>query len=303
MARQSIVGALGRASLVAVFAALIFFPAHSLGKTAAHSRAFFWQVKKGKKVAYLLGSVHMATKSMYPLSPAIESAFSKSDVIVLEARPDAVGQAQALALQKGMFRPPDSLKKHLSKKAFMLVSKAAKRLGLPVMAVERMRPWLIAMTLVVLEFKGMGYDEKLGIEMHFFGKRGDKAIKELEGAKFQIDLLSSFSNKMQEQLLLYTLKDVATMRREMTRMVSIWQRGDHQAMDRLLKESVRKTPQFRLVYKRIMTDRNVKMAKKVDAMLRGSKMKHFVIVGAGHLVGKKGLVALLKKRGYTLKQY
>ena len=67
-------------------------------------------------------------------------------------------------------------------------------------------------------------------------------------------------------------------------------------------QSVRRYPQYRPLYKRLVTDRNTGMAQRIDAMLRKSKKVHLIVVGALHLVGREGLVPLLRGKGYALKQ-
>jgi hypothetical protein len=51
----------------------------------------------------------------------------------------------------------------------------------------------------------------------------------------------------------------------------------------------------------IIDDRNTAMALKVEGFLK-MKETYFVIVGAGHLVGEKGMVEILKKKGYPIEQ-
>jgi uncharacterized protein YbaP (TraB family) len=55
------------------------------------------------------------------------------------------------------------------------------------------------------------------------------------------------------------------------------------------------------IYERLIYERNGNMASRVEDLLR-TKETYFVIVGAGHLVGDKGVIEILKKRGYLLEQ-
>ena len=52
----------------------------------------------------------------------------------------------------------------------------------------------------------------------------------------------------------------------------------------------------------LLDDRNVAMAKKVRRYLKDAKRTYFVVVGAGHLVGEKGLVALLEDPALQIEQ-
>ncbi|MDD4194832.1 MAG: TraB/GumN family protein [Syntrophorhabdaceae bacterium] len=56
-----------------------------------------------------------------------------------------------------------------------------------------------------------------------------------------------------------------------------------------------------MVYKKIMTDRNRNMTKRISTYLK-SGGRVFVVVGAGHMVGDEGIIELLRKEGYRVDQ-
>jgi len=55
---------------------------------AVNDRALFWQVQSDSATVYLLGSIHYADESFYPLRPEIERAFFNSDHLVVEINID-----------------------------------------------------------------------------------------------------------------------------------------------------------------------------------------------------------------------
>ena len=78
---------------------------------------------------------------------------------------------------------------------------------------NRTKPWFLAMSIESLEFQRLDYDPANGIDVYFAGKAaGEKQIVELESFDYQIRLLSGFSDRRQELFLLYTLKDLATLK-------------------------------------------------------------------------------------------
>jgi len=80
-----------------------------------------------------------------------------------------------------------------------------------------------------------------------------------------------------------------------------WASGNTKEIERILTRSVTEDSRLSPIYQMIIDDRNTSMALKVEDFLK-TKETYFVIVGAGHLVGEKGMVETLKKKGYQVDQ-
>ena len=138
--------------------------------------------------------------------------------------------------------------------------------------------------------------------MHFLNKaKGQKPILELESLKYQLDLFGSFTDQEQDLFLLSTLSDLDILQSEVDNMFATWQRGDAQALSELMYKSFEKYPQTKSIYYKLFTKRNKEMVSKIEKYL-GSDKTYFVVVGPGHLVGDKGIIALLREKGYQLNQ-
>jgi uncharacterized protein YbaP (TraB family) len=160
--------------------------------TAAAEKSFLWHVTQGSKQAYLLGSIHLARESMYPLPQTITRAYDQSDVLVVEAdmTADAQARLQQRVLTEGVYPPEDALINHLAPRTIEKLRKKGYAEG----PVSRFKPWIVATVIQVMEFKRLGYDEKIGIDQHFLDKaRGSKPIHPLESLDYQFDLLQGFS--------------------------------------------------------------------------------------------------------------
>jgi uncharacterized protein len=81
-------------------------------------------------------------------------------------------------------------------------------------------------------------------------------------------------------------------------MFQAWRRGDADALNRMVKEWF---PDFPSLCRRLIDVRNRNWIPKIEAYLHSDKT-HFVIVGAGHMGGPGGLLALLRSRGYEIEQ-
>jgi hypothetical protein len=271
------------------------------GTDAAEDRAFFWRADSASATVYLLGSIHYADPSFYPLRANIERAFDEANHLVLEIDIDAAAakQYQELLRRKGMYSGDETLRDNVSEKTWQQLQQLLPRLGMTTQLIEKQKPGVLVLTLSTVQVMKMGYLPEMGIDQHFLNKaRSHKDIISLETIEQQLDV---FLNVQDGDLLLqetlYSLDDADCM---MTDMVRFWKRGDEQGMQRLLfDDALREYPEFTNIYDSLIYKRNELMVDKIEQFLNG-KGSYFVVVGAGHLVGDKGIVNSLKRSGYDV---
>jgi uncharacterized protein YbaP (TraB family) len=83
--------------------------------------------------------------------------------------------------------------------------------------------------------------------------------------------------------------------------MAAWRTGDSGTIASIFSKSIENDEALKAIHRKIMTDRNRNMARKITAYLKSGR-KIFVVVGAGHLVGDEGIIELLKKEGYRVDQ-
>ena len=290
------------ASLLIVF--VLALPASSGAGAPAKNKHFFWKVHAAAGTVYILGSIHYLKKNVYPLDSVIEDAFLKSNVLAVEANVDDLSRVDMENLMARVFyQDEDTLEKHLSSETYELLKKELGEYGIPIELVYRERPWFVSLTLTSLELLKLGFDPDYGIDRHFLSEAGGtKRIEELESVNYQIDLLSSFSDPDQELFLLYTLQDLHLMSRESDELLGAWRSGDTRMMESLVFRGEVSGKQISRVYEKLLYERNRNMASRIEAFLR-TKDTYFVVVGAAHLVGTKGIVETLRRKGYVIEQW
>ena len=91
----------------------------------------------------------------------------------------------------------------VSPATFTLVSKTVSDLGLPVESLKQFKPWMIALTLLALEWQKAGFDAGLGIDKHFYdrAKTEGKAVQGLETVEFQISRFDTMTLEQQDRML------------------------------------------------------------------------------------------------------
>ena len=266
-------------------------------------KSFLWRVRSKTNTVYVLGSLHLSKKEIYPLNQKIENAFDQSDILVVEANVNDIKKVDIQKLAESAFYPAnDTLEKHLSAGTYEWVKKETSGLGIPIELIHKQKPWFLSMTLVALGSLKLGFDPNYGIDKCFLKKaEGKKKILELESLDYQIDLLSNFSDKDQELFLLYTLKDLSIMEKELDKLTQAWTTGDTKGMESILTRSVSEDKRLSFIFEKLIYERNRKMVSRIEEFL-GTKETYFVIVGAGHLVGNQGIIEILKGKGYLVEQ-
>jgi uncharacterized protein YbaP (TraB family) len=285
-------------------------------KTGSTTPSFLWQVEsKAIKTAttpksYLLGSIHFLKKEHYPLKKVIEEAFDQADVLAVEVdiSSDKIAKAGMMLMQKGMYSGEETLKANISEKTFQLARDKLKELGMDISGFQTFKPWMVAMSIINMELMKLGFNPNYGIDKYFLDKvsestsaPGKKEIVELEGVEYQVKLFESFSKEEGEKFLLSSVMEANQWEKELDNLVNAWSTGDTEKMEQLLTQNIQKYPELNDLYKKLLDDRNEKMVEKIISYLKTGKT-YFIVVGAAHMVGKKGIVQLLKEKGLKVKQ-
>jgi uncharacterized protein YbaP (TraB family) len=269
----------------------------------AEGRSFVWKVtaKQGGTI-YLAGSVHLLSAKYYPLAPAFDNAFSRSDLLVEEVdMADMLApESQMQMLTRGMLPATQSLDKMITPETYKATTRKAEALGLPMEPLKRFKPWMLALTLQGMEWQKAGFDANLGLDQHFYdmAKTAGKRVQGLETLQYQISRFDEMPMEQQDRLLAETLKELDTTKEEFTKLADAWQAGDAPQVEKLALEDLRSEPEM---YKRLLVERNQQWLPKIEALF-SRPSPAFVVVGAAHLIGPDGLLTVLKSKGYTIEQ-
>jgi uncharacterized protein len=279
-----------------------FLLAGLTGELRAQEKSFLWRVNSDQNRLYILGSIHLLKKETYPLKKTIEDAFEQTKKLVLEidlggANPEKI---QQLMLQKSISTDGTALHQNVSNETYEAVAKRAKELGIDIRVLSPFKPWVVAMTMAAIKLQKLGFDPSLGIDRHLAerAKQTDKPTAGLETAEFQLELFDRFSAKEQERLLRQSMDEMDHVERNVTAIVQAWKSGDVGAVEKHLLVGMRDYPE---IHQKVIDDRNQRWLPQIENLLsRGENA--LIVVGAAHLVGKNGIIELLKDRGYRVEQ-
>ncbi len=283
-----------------IFSLLLVFSLH------LDAKSLLYKLSANGSTIYIMGSIHLAKPELYPLDHKITQAYNKSEFLVVEVDPSSQESIQAMQdtmIRSGIYTKHKNLKTELSKKTYKILKRYLDKTGMPLEQIEKMKPWVVMLQVTIAEMMRLGYLPELGIDKHFLdkAKTNNKKIIELETAQQQMALLSKDDKAFQDKLLLYTLESMSELEPMLDEMFNAWKKGDTNAFENIMTLPLKTDTSLNDVYADLITKRNYQMAERIEDFIR-SKKDCFVVVGSGHVVGKEGIVSILRERGYQLIQ-
>lgn len=264
------------------------------------SKSTLWQITGAHNSVYLMGSIHVLPASAYPLRPALQIAFNKSQRVVFEVDLNTVSQQAVLREfeEVGVYPPGDSLEHHVSRQTIKLVKQVLANLGISYQKAKRFKPALLGELITSRYTELAGFREDLGVDRYFYyqAKNTRKPVLGLETIRDQARVLSDDSSG--EARLVEAIASLPAAKEVLDQLVDAWKDGRINTLDRLLNQDEWSDPKS---FESMFLTRNQKWLPQIERFLTGNS-NYLVIVGSGHLVGDHGLVRALQERGYQLKQ-
>ena len=248
---------------------------------------------------YLLGSVHLLPQDASALPPQVDTAFEHAKTVSLETSFDSMQMKAAELMMRGRYSNGATLRSTLSPSVVPKVDSLLQSYGLTLDQVNGFKPWFVSVLLTQVAMQKMGFQPQYGVDMQLNAraKAAGKPVLSLESPEFQLGLFDGLSAADQEHMLLDgTTPDQAA--KELATVRDAWAMGNVATLDSLLNYRLEDTPRLRDA---LLTNRNRSWIPKLEQLLQG-KDDALVVVGAGHLVGKDGVLQLLRGKGYTIEQ-
>ena len=271
----------------------------------AAAESFLWEVASLTNRAYLFGTVHAGKADWYPLPDAVESAYQDSAVLVVEA--DITDEKTiAKSTASMVYRPPATLATHMPPEQYQRFRRLLPRYRMAEEQVIHLKPFMAVSLLVFAEWARVGFKPELGVDAYLLkrAKAEQKPIVELEGVEVQARLMESLTEAQNQAVFKGTLDALESglTVEQIQGMVGAWQAGDPKAMLEIARRYNDRIPGAGEFEEKFVWSRHEDMLRKIESYLNSSKDHHFIAVGALHLAGPRGLVELLRKRGYIVTQ-
>jgi uncharacterized protein len=271
-------------------------------------RSLLWKISGNglKKSSFLYGTIHLIPKEEFVLTEATRTAFDGSKRVAFEIDMKEMTniRTQLGLMTKAFMAGGKTLKDLLSPEDYGLVRGKMDEKGLPSGMFERMKPMFLSMMFSSDEGAGaspMGSTSSMtSVEMELFrmSKRRNIESAGLESASYQMSIFDSIPYTAQAKMLVESLRSTEKKgdgKSELDQMMELYRAQDIVAMQHMVTDEDNGLANYEDV---LLNRRNQNWIPVMGRMMR--EKPTFFAVGAGHLGGPNGVVALLRKAGYRV---
>lgn len=263
----------------------------------AFNQGVLWKVEKEPFAAsYLFGTIHVSDARVTALPEPVENAFRQAKSFTTEMVIDETAEmyfVKAMSLQPGQ-----DLRKMLGDALYSKALAMMQEHGFPPQATRTLKPWGILITLIVPKSTG---EPILDQRLHQLALKHGKSVHQLESVEEQVAVFDGMPLKTQVAMLQSAVDHYEELPQLIEQTVEAYLARDLDALwelNSVYAEEDGAADHYDYFVDRVLFSRNVRMAERAQPHLKGGGA--FIAVGALHLYGAQGLLALLQKQGYTI---
>lgn len=267
------------------------------GSARAQYNSLLWRISGNglKDTSYLFGTMHVNDNRIVAIGDANMKYLDKTTAYAMELDPDKMFSLGIIGKLK--MGGDYSLKQMMPEHEYHILDSVAQaQLGLPMKLFDNVAPVVV---MGLFESAGLqGGDSSTGevLDLHFhsYAKKHSKKVIGIETVDEQLTALNSLSYQEQADLLVDEIREFEKNKETGTDIVKFYV---EQNLDSLgsYDNTASMPPKF---YKALVTDRNKRMANRIPDFIK--KQPTFIAIGALHLPGDEGVIALLRKKGFVV---
>lgn len=248
--------------------------------------------------SYLVGTMHSEDPRVVGQADALVPLIGQVDRVVVEVVPDAVALVATTAFT--LLPAGENLRDLLGHERFAAVQRAVAARGLPVGAIDRLKPWAVAVML------GMPASESgrfLDVEIYLEGMRQGRELVGLETPAEQLSVFDDLPLADQLLLLENMVNKADSLPIDLEELTLAYLDGDLEALEALARSHYMDLPAGLADWfeRSLLVERNHRMVERLVPMFADGPL--LVAVGALHLGGPSGLVRSLRDRGFRIERW
>ncbi len=265
------------------------------------ARLPFYEAHQGDKQIFILGTMHVGETNT-ELRPEIKEALTKSSKLVQELSTDEMLRSGLTMLT--MMCSDACLRRQISEASYQKLAAGSGAMLASLGALEQMPAWMVSTILASSDYEKAGYTAMGGTELKLKSLWGSRATVGLETAEEQLSIFAEMSDSVQREMLESYINTPEEKRLAMVKkMYGLWQRGDAEAIYQwylqMSKEEGLSSTMVSEIDTQLIVKRNRLFVERLQPHITSGKPV-FLAVGALHLGGPQGVLALLKKQGYSI---
>ena len=245
------------------------------------------------EASYLYGTIHILPKDKFELSNSLKRAFDASTTIAMEVDLDMSGAEKIALAQKVMLPDGKTLKDFMAAEDYLqLKAYCIDSLQWSESKFERsskLKPMFFSSVLIQENMSNMASYE---MEFNKMAKKKKKETIGLETIEFQLGLFDQLPMQTQVDML---KQDYKSDMKSYDTLLACYLREDLETLGKLMAEDTSAYPEFNEL---MLVQRNKSWIAPMRAQMQ--KESTFFGVGAAHLSGPDGVVALLRAQGFTV---
>ena len=267
-----------------------------------HSGPAIWRVRSAESTVYLFGSIHILPAGFGWTTKPIADAMASSDSFIFEVPvgKDSLAEERGFIIQNGLLPRRQSLRALLSPGEFDLYASVMRNAGLNPAEYEHYRPWLAALVLGLAYLHPDNLTALKGAddEIMDYAHSHERELSYLETPLQQLELLTAGTERSQLAGLRNLINTLPGSRNLEQSLRDAWARGDADGLTALLDRVFRGSPKAQDF---LVGRRNRLWLPAINSALQrpGSTM---ITVGAAHIGGMSGLIALVCSEGYRVER-
>ena len=274
----------------------------SIQLTKTFGKGLLWRVSKGGHSSYVFGTLHLADPRALDVPEAVGRAVLSSRSYVAESLP---GEREAVRLfEAAQFKDGRGLEALIGAEAYARAAEVLRAREVPEDVIARIKPWAALIAVIAAP---RDYDDErptLDRKLLELARENGLRVIALENAQELVSVFDRIPLETQIKLLRHALAHREELTALLEATVEAWLKRDligvHAFGERVARRFPEMAGDYRMLFTISVEDRSAVMARRLLVPLQGGGA--FVAVGAAHLYGAGGLLALIERRGYRIER-
>lgn len=242
---------------------------------------------------YLFGTIHALPAGTDWHGEKLDEALAKADVLMVEIKNLDPAEAQQILLELAVDPSLPPIEERVAPRYREELSAVMAEAGADPARFTSVETWAVALTLASMLQEKSTMNPAHGVDRALIEEWRDRNVVGLETTEEQFRIFDQLSGNEQQALLESMVRQADEM--EPDALAKAWASGDEAALSGLMEMGFEANSDLRAA---ILGRRNQRWVGPILNQIQGGK-RPFVAVGAGHMAGDDGLIALLAARGYT----